>query len=91
MDNFTRLNGSSPISPTPERVWKINKKRKMDDHQHRRNGRRYQSDRNDAEAKEIRLENDGARDDSELDSSEDKLYGTVGSRKRASRKVDVII
>jgi hypothetical protein len=90
MDNFTRLNGSSPISPSAERVWRINKKRKTDDHRQRRNGKRFSMDRNDTE-KEIDLESYGAGDDIGLDSGEDTFYGITGSRKRLRRKVDVII
>lgn len=91
MDNSTRLDGSSLISQAPEKVWKIEKKRKTDDHPPRRNGKRLRSDRDDVADREIPVKSYNTQKRSESDSGEDISYGNAGQKKRANPMVDVII
>jgi len=90
MDNFSSLNGASPISPASERVWKIQKKRKADD-QDQRNKKRNLKKRKETEAKEVPVADEEKRDETGLDPEDEALYGTAKKRKRVSRKIDVTI
>ena len=93
MDDYSRLNGTVPVSPTSSGVWKIQKKRRTDDRQ-RQTGKKNRKPKKEKEMDEIlsghEFESEGEQriDD---DTEEEAVYGSNKPKKRASRKLDVTI
>ena len=91
MDSFTKLSGSSAISPVTENVWKVEKKKEVDDRRQSKKGRRDLPEKKSGKSKEVRKENDELIDETGLDSGEEVFYNVIKPGKRKSIKVDVVI
>ena len=92
MDIYSKLNGSTPISPVSGGVWKIQKKRKTDDEKQRNKKGKKES----KEEKDLKddlpdhVETDG-RSESYPSSQTSVGYGPGKKRKKAPRKIDLTI
>lgn len=93
MDNYSYLNGTAPISPTSVGVWKIQKKRRTDDHRRQHN----KKDRKDKEEKDTIEISSGHEsiDDNETITNESEEHVVYDSKKKLnkspSRKIDLNI
>ncbi|MFH1491611.1 MAG: hypothetical protein ABII06_22095 [Pseudomonadota bacterium] len=95
MDNFSRLSGTAPITPLSGRVWRVQKKRKMDDRkgQDREKDRRHDPDREEDGAMGASTANEQATaPDPEVRDFEGEIgYSSSGIKKSVKRKIDVVI
>ena len=95
MDNFSRLSGTAPITPLSGRVWRVQKKRRMDDDEgeDRKKDRRHAPDAEEDGAKGISTAKEQTTGpDTEVRDFEGEVgYSSSGIKKNVKRKIDLVI
>ena len=95
MTEVTRLSGASPVSPTPNRVWKSPHRQRPGEQQPKK--KRGHPRKDEDEARDVALRSGdrgepGTSEDEGLDENGEAVsYGSDGLKKRQSHKVDVVI
>jgi hypothetical protein len=93
MDTYSKLNGASPISPVHGRVWKIQKKRKMNDRQ-RRDEKKEERGKEEKEPQDHLIEKEQRmKNDTDDLNTEEQIgyYGTTKKKAPIKRKIDLTI
>jgi hypothetical protein len=92
VDDYSQFKGSAPASPLSERVWGVQKKRKVTD-RNPQNGRKPQRDsagKPKGEGQEQGLEA-GEEAMGKTDLEEEIGYGSHKIRKKSNRQVDMVV
>ena len=92
MDDYSQLKGSVPVAPASERVWGVQKKRKVTD-RNRQNGKKFPRDgagkeKGEGQAQELEA---GEEVSGKSDSEEEIGYGSHGMKKKLNRQIDMVV
>lgn len=92
MDDYSQFNGTSPISPTTNRVSEIQKRRKTDDRP-RQKRKKNQRGKDEEEEKRTLSGNKDKKEADKVDHENEDLpgYGPSKPIKRGRKKVDLTI
>ena len=92
MDLYSKLNGTAPISPGSDGIFKIQKKRKTDDRQ-RRNEKKKKKGKGEKDIHDspIHQENEKQGHVDSFDTDEQVGYGSGKKKKQVRRKIDLTI
>jgi hypothetical protein len=92
MEDYSNLKGSGSVAPLSERIWGVQKKGKTGD-RNPQNGKRHEREKAAKEPLESGLEQLESPGEEPVwpEGEEGTGYGTLRSRKKSSRQVDLII
>lgn len=95
MDGYSGFGGTSGVTPTTERVWAVQKKRKTEDHRRRQDKKKdfAKGEKREEEMKRVQIMGQAEnRHESESPDGEDEVvYGSGKTPASKSRKIDLII
>ena len=92
MDNFSKLNGTFPVPPVSDAVWKIQKKRRTGDKKNR-NGKKEEKNNEAKNDRTFTTAREKLITDSNHDFNMEKEigYDNIGKKGTIKRKIDLTI
>ena len=90
MEQYSNVDGSGPISPTSSGVWRIQKKRKATDRNHRKKDQRNKGEKEDQDVIFERIHQDVSQEDAH-ESQKRTDHNPSDSSKKTNRKIDLTI
>ena len=89
MNEYSGVRGAEPISSVSDRIWRIQKKRKLNDRK-QREGKGGQAEKRER-TKDTFLKNEATDDLTEDTLSGPVGYGSAKMKKRLRKKIDLVI